>query len=314
MVPHGLQTYPDNGELRQPNEIDLPLITLGSSTDAAFKQALADAIDPLGNLDRNEGLIVDHDVLDPNYPYFMPMEMTPAGKPIAEKGFPWSSDKTIASAEFHRPWAYPNLSPDTDLHLHPTPTEQYDPTLPGTDLDHDGKPPDFDGQLRPGPFPLGSTPEVFFRGWGPDRQVRPQYEAAPTPRATDSLNMQHLLSGDRPRSPLGDPVPFSAYLIGQIANDTGYRTQFNLDSDRAYAYQTWDWIRQPYLDDGNDATELDEDDMGRKFVAPQTWPALSPHFVEPGNGPDVAVRLEYLGEWVVAEPRPNAPGQPEQPR
>ena len=44
-------------------------------------------------------------------------------------------------------------------------------------------------------------------------------------------------------SPLGDPVPFSAYLIAQLANDTGYSTQFNLDTDRAYAYLTWDWIR-----------------------------------------------------------------------
>ncbi|MDQ1463651.1 MAG: hypothetical protein QOC73_592, partial [Actinomycetota bacterium] len=63
------------------------------------------------------------------------------------------------------------------------------------------------------------------------------------PAATDELNAEHLLTGRIPRSPLGDPVPFSAYLIGRLANPTGYDTQFNLDSDRAYAYLTWDWIR-----------------------------------------------------------------------
>ena len=45
-------------------------------------------------------------------------------------------------------------------------------------------------------------------------------------------------------SPLGDPVPFSAYLIGRLVNDTNYETQFNLDADRAYGYLTWDWIRR----------------------------------------------------------------------
>ena len=42
---------------------------------------------------------------------------------------------------------------------------------------------------------------------------------------------------------MGDPVPFSAYLIGRLVNPTGYSTQFNLDADRGYAYLTWDWIR-----------------------------------------------------------------------
>jgi hypothetical protein len=42
-------------------------------------------------------------------------------------------------------------------------------------------------------------------------------------------------------------VPFSAYLIGRLANPTGYDAQFNLDSDRAYAYLTWDWIRGDQL-------------------------------------------------------------------
>ncbi|MGZ3234892.1 MAG: zinc dependent phospholipase C family protein [Croceibacterium sp.] len=38
-MPHGEQRY-DDGELRLPNEIDLPLITLGGTVDATFQQAL----------------------------------------------------------------------------------------------------------------------------------------------------------------------------------------------------------------------------------------------------------------------------------
>jgi hypothetical protein len=58
-----------------------------------------------------------------------------------------------------------------------------------------------------------------------------------------------FLGRDMRFSPLGDPIPFSCHLIGQLANDTGYSTQWNLDSDRAYAYLTWDWVRNDKITD-----------------------------------------------------------------
>jgi hypothetical protein len=73
--------------------------------------------------------------------------------------------------------------------------------------------------------------------------VRTKYEHALTPGATDELNALHLSPANFSPSPLGTPVPFSAYLIGQLVNPTGYSTQFNLDSDRSFAYLTWDWVR-----------------------------------------------------------------------
>jgi len=88
-------------------------------------------------------------------------------------------------------------------------------------------------------------PDVFFRLDAPvDPQVRLAYEQAQTPWDTDQLNIEHLARPDLEFSPIGDPIPFSAHLISQLANDTGYSTQFNLDSDRAFAYLTWDWVRQ----------------------------------------------------------------------
>ncbi len=70
-VPHGEQLYPD-GELKLGNEIDEQLITLGGSADAAFQQALADALDPFGNLDHTTGAAIPgHPIPDRNYPYYM---------------------------------------------------------------------------------------------------------------------------------------------------------------------------------------------------------------------------------------------------
>jgi hypothetical protein len=243
VAPHSAQSYGD-GELRLPNEIDLPLITLGQTVDDAFRAALAAAIDPLGNLDTDQDVIgTSHSVHDSKYPYYPVLRFH-----VNDKAEDW---------EYHRPWAYPDVSrfavtgsPDFQF---PTPTEEYDPTkvLPGDPVDSAAgtyKP------LRPGPYPAGTMPNVFFRLDAPvDPKVRSQYEAAQTPAQTDKLNRDNLLSRRLPLSPLGDPVPFSAYLIGQLVNDTGYDTHFNLDSDRAFAYLTWDWIRS---DKDQEFTEL----------------------------------------------------------
>ncbi len=235
-IPHGEQRYADNGELRLPNEIDLPLITLGGTVDGAFLAALNDAIDPFGNLDTDTSVIVGHSVHDPNYPYYPVLRYRPGRAPED-----W---------EYHRPWAYPAFSEFTTDGDHnttvPTPTELYDPfacdpsaTDGNGNAIHSFKP------MRPGPYPAGTTPDqVFFRvEAGHNDAGRTAYEHAQTPWQTDSLNNMLLGRDSKGVSPLGDPVPFSAYLIGRLANPTDYATQFNLDADRAYAYLTWDWIR-----------------------------------------------------------------------
>lgn len=87
--PHAEQLYPD-GELRLPNEIDIPLITLGGTVDATFRAALAAAFDPLGNLDQNQDVIgIGHSVSDFNYPYY----------PVLR----YKTDSTFEDWEFHRP-------------------------------------------------------------------------------------------------------------------------------------------------------------------------------------------------------------------
>jgi hypothetical protein len=227
--PHPASFYND-GELRLPNEIDIPLITLGGTVDSAFRQALADAFDPFGNLDTDPDVIgTGHSVTDSKTPYY----------PVLR----WKTDGTTEDWEFRRPWAWPQFSPvqqpsspDT---LRTTPTESYNPFRSfGEGPDTAFKP------LTAGPYPIGAQPDVFFRIDAPvDEQVRRAYETCQNPWETDLLNIEVLGRRRLGVSPLGDPIPFSCHLIGQLANDTGYSTQWNLDSDRAFAYLTWDWIR-----------------------------------------------------------------------
>jgi len=255
LMPHAEARYEDNGELKWPNEIDLPLITLGGTIDGAFQQALADAIDPFGNLDQNEAVIVGHSVRDPNYPYYPVLQYHADDSPT-HRHLPddW---------EFRRPWAYPSTSEfesggqNTEI---PTPTETYDPSK----SDPNG-PAGAYKPLRPGPYPEGTTPDqVFFRtGAGFNPEDRTAYESAQTPWETDELNEQLIGKARRRLSPLGDPVPFSAYLIGRLVNPTEYETQFNLDADRAYAYLTWDWIR---------GDSVGETDMGFPYQLPVAAP------------------------------------------
>jgi hypothetical protein len=219
------------------------MITLGGTVDQAFRQALASAFDPFGNLDKDQNVIEPgHSVSDPNLPYYPVLRYLTNGQ--FEK---W---------EFHRPWAWPDKSrkqvdnaPDT---LTNTPTETYNP------FRSFGEGPDVAYRpLRPGPYPLMTMPDVFFRTNAPvDPEVRAAYEQAQTPYDTDVLNEQHLGPRTIRFSPLGDPIPFSTHLIAQLVNDTGYSTQFNLDSDRAFAYLTWDWIRKDPNSDGGKSTGI----------------------------------------------------------
>jgi hypothetical protein len=287
VLPHSEQFYED-GELRLPDEIDLPLITLGGTVDAAFRDALAAAFDPLGNLDKDQDVIEPgHSIADPNYPYY----------PVLQ----YDTDGSFEGWEFHRPWAWPDKSPVQVSGGPPTtkttPTETYDPFASFGE-----GPPGAFKPLRPGPYPVNTMPDVFFRLNAPvNPDVRSAYEQAQTPWETDMLNQAHL--GQRlPFSPLGDPIPFSAHLIGQLANDTGYSAQFNLDSDRAFAYLTWDWIRNDPKAQGGTATGI----FGLTYETPRIPPEGAPGWAK-GADP---LELQYKDKPDVHKPPPPPPPPP----
>jgi hypothetical protein len=284
LMPHAEARYEDNGELKWPNEIDLPLITLGATVDGAFTQALADAIDPLGHLDTDMSVVPTHSVRDPNMPYYPVLQYHADGS-------------TPDDWEFRRPWAYPQFSEfesggtNTDV---PTPTETYDPS----ESDPAG-PATAYKPMRPGPYPEGTTPdEVFFRtDAGFDADARFRYESAQTPWQTDLVNEELIGKARRRLSPLGDPVPFSAYLAGRLVNQTGYATQFNLDADRAYGYLTWDWNR---------GDQVGKTDMKFTYALPIAAPWLDRdrwqqgtepmqlHYVDPPPGVVIGLRDDVI--------------------
>ncbi len=290
VVPHGELRYPD-GELMLGNEIDESLITLGSTVDGTFLQALGDAVDPFGNLDRTVPPAT-HEIGGSSYPYYQTALYDSANqKPQAGKLPPYSVD----TRDYKRPWAYPELTPL----LNPDNSESKPPVY-GTNhteqqvyqlRDEDHWSPQPAPPIIPGPFPRGSKPDVvFFRtDTSADAQARKGYEESGSPMETDRLNTAHITPQTQ-SSPLGDPIPFTAYLIGRVLNDRGYSAQFNLDSDRAFGYLTWDWARE------QDPTQ--NEDLGFAFRAPQVWPQTAPEWLAHPSEP---MRLLYVDKPHVAQ-------------
>jgi hypothetical protein len=155
--------------------------------------------------------------------------------------------------EHSRPWAYPDMLNDGATH---NALEQ--------------------ARVLSGPYLSGAFPDVLLRTDGSaSNDVRVRYEQAQSPRDTDILNEQFVgHDGSNGTTPLGDPVLFSAYLIGRLRAGSPYGSTFgvdyNMDSDRGYAYQCWDWNRDP-------STSV-PGYHGRTYNVPCTWPESSTNF------------------------------------
>ncbi len=242
LMPQSEQRYP-NGELKKPSEIDIELVTLGHTVDGAFAAALAGAFDVLGNLDHDPALTANaiRNPKSADYPW-LPVRTTGLGDVV----------------EFRRPWGFPDRTNDPD----PAKAGNYVETPLTTS----------------GPYPLGTRPPILMGLDGPaSNPLRNAYEASGCPDETDTLNsrvvghdpLTHGYPGGRSldhglgTNPLGDPVVFSTYLMGQIANNKNYATSFNLDADRGFGYLCWDWER---------GADVAENARGQSYPAPVVWP------------------------------------------
>lgn len=272
-----------NGEIRRPNEIDYELIRLGHSVDGAFAAALAAAWDPLGNLDKDPSLTAPAN-RNPKggrnraYPW-LPVRPTRSytGQKTGEGSFPFYSDVV----EFQRPWGFPDKTNDRD------------PKKAGNYIETP--------QTVPGPYPQDAVPTVLFETDGPaNNRMRFDYERSGCPEQTDGYNEEFIgrapftngypiPEGTEPDSisgtnPLGDPIVFSSYLIGQIAGNPQFRSNFNLDADRGFGYLCWDWIRDP--------NKIGQNKRGQDFKKPVTPPEGTP------------------GEWEYPDPTPSGQDPP----
>lgn len=266
VIPQSEQ-YWDDGEIKRPNEIDEELIKLGHTVDAAFQAALAAAWDPLGNLDNDPALtnVGIRDVMSAPNPW-LPVRVTKGEKPN-----PFAARSAGDVDEFQRPWAYPDRNNNPD------------PKQAGNELE---------GPLTiPGPYVTGTLPHELLNVGGPiSNQARVQYQDAGCPADTDLLSTAWVRHQANNRfgeanfagtNPLGDPVVWSAYLIGQIANNPNFLSSFNLDADRGYGYLCWDWERGPVPAGSLPPT----DGRFHTFAPPLVWPEGADKWVPPDPQP-----------------------------
>ena len=117
--------------------------------------------------------------------------------------------------------------------------------------------------------------------------ARKRFEAATTPAETEAVSAELLpMAGAH----LGDPIDYGAYLIGQltgdwvtdaaeeryVAHDAGAPLpDYNLDADRGYAYQCWDYDRQLPSRPPGARTQLDKDWPDQWACVPQVESLLS---------------------------------------
>ena len=320
LLPHGERTYPGTGEMMLPNEIDLGLISLGSTVDPAFVEALDSSVRFVATLDCDAAIIGPRrDPRTRDYPYLPVRSVQVAdGSEITNAagmdGMLWSLQRPARAApnEHQRPWAHPDISRRPDGSLYPTPSELSDLDA---QLEAAGRLADrsaiLDAGVSPaagtlsGPYPAGARPEdVLFRtGRLVDPAERAAYENAVSPSHTDALNERLIGRGvGVDHSPLGDTIQFCGYLMGRILSPEGYGVDFNLDADRGYGYLCWDWIR---------GGAVAVDDRARSYRRPKAPPEGARQertgTGEPAPGwagaaPDaeqVPVQLRYLG---VVEP------------
>ena len=293
LMPQSEKRYPD-GDLRRPNEVDESIITLGHSVDSEFKQALDAAFDPLGNLDKDPSLINVgiRNVLGAPNPW-LPVRVNKGKRPPVIAGA-----LTGDVVEYQRPWAFPNRNNCRNEARAGNYLEQPLTTA--------------------GPYATGTKPDQILRTTAvASNKARILYEQAGCPTDTDLYNdswVKHKADnrfgeGNFPgTNPLGDPIVFSAYLVGQIAHNRRFLSSFNLDADRGYGYLCWDWDRTPR------GGSQSQDDRGHAFQDPVAWPEGSDHWVKPEPKPvsdsnlySPPVQLHYPGRRCKERERDDPP-------
>jgi hypothetical protein len=188
------------------------------------------------------------------------------------------------------------------------------------------------GPVHGGPYVMGDTGTVLIPGPVGDDGARAQLEACGSPADTFTT-LNDLFPLDKH---LGGPVDYGLYLVGRMVaehtNEDFGVPDFNLDSDRGYAWKCWDWDRHspgPSTPGPGDPGEwlckpdfvpVDDPPVDFHYLRPCT----PPHFYHADTDnprpelrgetldsqrydPQVALRMHYLSREVQAEPGPDAP-------
>jgi hypothetical protein len=207
-------------------------------------------------------------------------------------------------------------------------------------INHSGQDvPREEASAHAGPYVVGDASTVLLPGPLGDDAARHLLEQATSPQDTFAL-LNQLFPQDRH---LGGPVDYGLYLIGRMVAER-HSTEFgvpdfNLDSDRGYAWRCWNWDRHP----AGPPTLVPEDptmrgewecvpdflpvpNIGIDFHFRQ--PCTPPHFFHAAHdnprrldrssspfkpfeeqwyNPKYALRTHYLGRVVEVDPPPDSP-------
>ena len=216
----------------KPEEISMGLTVLGMGAKGPLIQLRADLDDPMGfaaevplmepsGLDANRGAPLGFST-DPAYPRAMVTDLVPPfwdGAPI---------DGALGPSEFVAPWRYP------------------DDNMAGRRNGWEAP------RTHVGPYQQGDDATILMGNLPGTDPARAQFEAATTPHETEAASTALLSTAG---AHLGDPIDYGVYLMGRltgtwtapatyVGRDDGHPLpDFNLDADRGYAYQCWDYVR-----------------------------------------------------------------------
>jgi len=271
----------------KPEEVSRGLVVLGADEKGALTQLRADLDAPSGvglppgvtepsGLDPRPGAAPQGFGLDPAYPRAMLTDLDP----------PWTAltlpDAPSVPSEYVAPWRYPDHNMAGMRNGWEAPRTHVGPYLQGQDV------------------------SILMGGLPGTDAARHRFEAARTPEETEAVSAELLaMAGQH----LGDPVDYGAYLIGQLTGSwqpTGYvghddaapLPDFNLDADRGYAYQCWDYLRHAASTPPSPRTDLDRAWPDQWLCAPQIH-----DFLSQVPGVDPAALAARIRDWYgYAEP------------
>lgn len=174
---------------------------------------------------------------------------------------------------------------------------QYPRSHPDDEFEHPWDYPDSASELPltvAGPYPENADPAALFRDRDPSANILDALGIADTPARADAVG-QSLA----PNASLGDPVGFAKYLLWletrsevQADGSSVPVVDWNLDADRGYGYQGWDWNRHPE----SEAFPAVPDPEGKLFRQPCTWPQQAEQPPAPGPwDPAIPLQLHYVG-------------------
>ena len=177
--------------------------------------------------------------IDPNFPFDVVTDPQGLVSGMINQLLNRNCGAAEAPSEFLRPWLWPAKDNQGD----PVPSER---------------------KLTKGsPYAAGQDCMVFMGGLTGAAATRDDYESAKSEAETMAKNAAHIPAGQT----LGDAVDFTSYMIGKLTRDNPIiKANFNMDSDRGYAYQCWDWKRSKDLMGVPDAFKSDADK--RKYHLP----------------------------------------------